>query len=95
MSITWKELGSDYPGMSPCARAAFDAIAPVVVQPGTIPLRCPGFDLGTELPITPEMAWNLALRASNAVLEKMLEQRITQVEVEKSSRPNGRKRETD
>jgi len=72
MSITWKELGHDYPGESPCARAVFDAIAPVARG---CSFRVPGLDLGTELAATPEEVWNLSLRASNAVLEQLMRQR--------------------
>lgn len=69
MSITWKDLGSGYPGESPFARAVFDAVAPVI-QGG--PIRVPGVDLGTELAISPEEDWNLALRGLNAVLEHIV-----------------------
>ena len=72
MTITWKELGHNYPGESPCTRAVFDAIAPIARG---CSFRVPGLDLGTELAATPEEVWNLSLRASNAVLEQLMAKR--------------------
>ena len=72
MASTWKELGTEYPGNSHHARAVFDVLAPVV--PGR-DRRCPGFGIGTEFSANPDEVWNLALRASNAVLEILVEKK--------------------
>lgn len=69
MARTWKDLGDGYPGNSQPAQAVFDVLAPVIPSRN---YRCPGFGIGTEFSANPDEVWNLALRASNAVLEQLV-----------------------
>jgi len=82
MSVTWKELGSEYLGESAFTRAVFDTIAPVAQG---CYFRVPGVNLGMELAINSEEAWKLALLASNAVLERTKDLSLKLTEISATS----------